>query len=188
MKISRSALALTVPLVLTTLTGCSMTDDNSARGTDSTSDSGSDGVRSAGTSTSRAASDAMERVSSGVYDLIGVEGKASDSRPGVQECPGKDRDTHFQIFHQWSFHPASESDLGTAMRHLQENLPKHGWKIVQYSQDTSKNKNTVLIADNDEKKAGVHITRMEKRNPPKLSLMVVSGCYRVPDGQEVEHF
>ncbi|MBL1081338.1 hypothetical protein JK359_04985 [Streptomyces actinomycinicus] len=183
-----SALVLAVPLVLTTLTGCSMTHDNSVNGADSTSDSGSGGVRSSGTSTSRDASDAMERVSSGIYDLIGVKGKASDSRPGVQECPGKDRDTHFQIFHQWSFYPTSATDLGTAMQHLKEDLPKHGWKIVRYGQDTSKNKNTVLIADNDAKKAGVHITQMEKRNPPKLSLMVVSGCYQVPDGQEVEHF
>ncbi|MEV4917798.1 hypothetical protein AB0K47_13400 [Streptomyces tirandamycinicus] len=29
---------------------------------------------------------------------------------------------------------------------------------------------------------------LEGRNPPKLSLMVVSGCYQVPDGQEVERF
>ncbi|WP_189978427.1 hypothetical protein [Streptomyces capoamus] len=183
-----SALVLAVPLVLTTLTGCSMNDDTSATGADGTSDSGSDGVRSAGTSTSRDASDAMERVSSGIYDLIGVKGRASDSRPGVQACPGKDRDTHFQIFHQWSFYPASASDLGPAMQHLKEKLPQHGWKIVEYGPDTSRNKNTVMIADNDAKKAGVHITQMEKRNPPKLSLMVVSGCYQVPEGQKVDHF
>ncbi|MDN3262715.1 hypothetical protein QWJ26_23500 [Streptomyces sp. CSDS2] len=39
-----------------------------------------------------------------------------------------------------------------------------------------------------EKKAGVHIAQMAKNDPPKLSVHVVSGCYKVPDGQKVEHF
>ncbi|MEU2063150.1 hypothetical protein [Streptomyces sp. NPDC013455] len=192
MKMTTRALVLAVPLVLTTLTGCGMTDNSAANDSDHTpgagSGNGSGGVRSAGTSTSRDASDAMERVSSGIYDLIGVKGEASDTRPGVQTCPGKDRDTYFQIFHPWSFYPASAADLDSAMENLREGLPKHGWKIVEYGPDTSPNKNIVLIADNDEKKAGVHIAKMPKRERPKLSLTVVSGCYKVPDGQEVEHF
>ncbi|MEW2509836.1 hypothetical protein [Streptomyces sp. NPDC046870] len=192
MKMTERALVLAVPLALTTLTGCGMTDNSAVSGSESGSATGSrdtsGGIRPAGTSTSRDASDAMEAVSSGIYDLIKVEGKGSDGRPGVQQCPGKDRDKYFQIFHPWSFHPTSPADLDAAMEHLKEGLPRHGWKIVQYGPDTSVNKNVVLIADNDEQKAGVHITQMKKRNPPKLSLMVVSGCYRVPDGQEVEHF
>ncbi|KMS84240.1 hypothetical protein ACZ91_49035 [Streptomyces regensis] len=187
-----SALVLAVPLVLTTFTGCGMTDNSAVSGSDNSSATSSGntsgGIRSAGMSTSRDASDAMETVSSGIYDLIKVKGKASDSRPGVQQCPGKDRDKYFQIFHPWSFYPASAADLDAAMEHLREGLPKQGWKIVEYGPDTSRNKNLTLIADNDEQKAGVHIVQMKKRNPPKLSLMVVSGCYQVPDGQEVEHF
>ncbi|MEW2283748.1 hypothetical protein [Streptomyces sp. NPDC047841] len=186
------ALVLAVALVLTTLTGCGMTDDSAAGGSGSSpatsSGDTSGGIRSAGISTSRDASDAMEAVSSGIYDLIKVKGKASDGRPGVQQCPGKDRDTYFRIFHPWSFYPTSPADLDAAMENLKAALPRHGWKIVQYGPDTSVNRNVVLIADNDEQKAGVHITRMKKRNPPKLSLTVVSGCYQVPDGQEVEHF
>ncbi|GGS65711.1 hypothetical protein GCM10010206_30250 [Streptomyces cinerochromogenes] len=127
-------------------------------------------------------------MSSRLYDLIGVRGKASDGSPGVQECSGKDRDRYFRIFHKWSFYPASAGDLDVAMRNLKDAMPKHGWKIVEYGPDSSANKNLTLIADNDGQKAGVHITRMAKRNPPKLSLMVVSGCYEVPEGQEVEHF
>ncbi|MBG7700540.1 hypothetical protein HCJ76_21190 [Streptomyces sp. MC1] len=192
MKMTMSALVLAVPLVLTTFTGCGMTDNSAVSGSDNSSATSSGntsgGIRSAGMSTSRDASDAMETVSSGIYDLIKVKGKASDSRPGVQQCPGKDRDKYFQIFHPWSFYPASAADLDAAMEHLREGLPKQGWKIVEYGPDTSRNKNLTLIADNDEQKAGVHITQMKKRNPPKLSLMVVSGCYQVPDGQEVEHF
>ncbi|MDV7216776.1 hypothetical protein [Streptomyces prunicolor] len=154
-----------------------MTDNESA-----------DKTPSAGTSTSRDASDATEKVSSGIYDLIGVKGKASDSRPGVMDCSGKDTKTYFRIFHPWSFYPASASDLDEAMEQLKKELPKHGWKIVEYGPDTSKNKNINLTADNDEKKVGVNIVQMSKNDPPKLSLNLVSGCYKVPDGEEVERF
>ncbi|MER6024792.1 hypothetical protein [Streptomyces sp. NPDC001851] len=154
------------------------------------SDNGNDSgkVPFAGVSTSKDAADAVEKISSGLYDLISVKGKASDSRAGVEECAGKDRDTYFRIFHPWSFYPASASELDDAMRQLKRELPKHGWKIVDYGPDTSRNKNINLTADNDAKKVGVNIVQMAKNDPPKLSLTVVSGCYKVPDGQEVEHF
>jgi hypothetical protein len=176
-KTKPSALALAVPLALTTLTGCSMTDNESA-----------DKTPSAGTSTSRDASDAMEKVSSGIYDLIGVKGKTSDSRPGVMDCSGKDTKTYFRIFHPWSFTPASAGDLDEAMERLKTELPKHGWKIVEYGPDTSKNKNIKMTADNDKKKVGVNIVKRSKYDPPILDLTVVSGCYKVPDGEEVERF
>ncbi|MFF8099641.1 hypothetical protein ACF07S_07660 [Streptomyces sp. NPDC016640] len=151
-------------------------------------DNKSEGVPSAGTSTSREASDAMEKISSGIYDLIGVKGKASDNRPGVMDCSDKDTETHFRIFHPWSFYPTSASDLEVAMERLKTELPKNGWKIVDYGPDTSKNKNITLTADNNEKKAGIKITQRSKNDPPKLSLDVVSGCYKIPDGQEIERF
>lgn len=176
MKTRTHASALALPLVLTTLTGCGMTDKEN------------DDVPSAGTSTSLAAADRMEKTSSGIYELIGVKGRASESQPGVMDCAGKDTKTHFRIFHPWSFYPASASDLDRALERLKSELPKHGWKIVKYGPDTSKNKNIKLVADNDEKKASVNIVKMAKNDPPKLSLTVVSGCYRVPDGQKVKRF
>lgn len=145
-------------------------------------------IPSAGTSNSSDASDVMEKVSSSIYDLIGVRGKTSDSRPGVTDCSGKDAKTYFRIFHPWSFYPASESDLDVAMERLKMELPKRGWKIVEYGPDTSRNKNVNLTADNDEKKVGVNIVQMAKNDPPKLSLTVVSGCYKVPDGEELKRF
>ncbi|MFD9907039.1 hypothetical protein [Streptomyces sp. NPDC059063] len=176
MKTTTRAAVLAVPLVLTTLTGCSMTDDKN------------DGVPSAGTSTSRDASDAMKKVSSGIYDLIGVKGKASDNQPGVSDCSGKDSKKYFRIFHPWSFTPASASDLDEAMARLKRELPKHGWKIVEYGPDTSKNKNINLTADNDRKKVSVNIIKMSKNDPPMLSLDLVSGCYKTPDGEEIERY
>ncbi|WP_432159243.1 hypothetical protein [Streptomyces sp. bgisy153] len=176
MKRKFSALALPVPIYLVTLTGCSMTDTRSHE------------VPFAGTSTSRDASDAMGKLSSGIYDLIGVRGKASDSHPGAMDCPGKDTKTYFRIFHPWSFYPASASDLDVAMERLKEGLSKNGWEIITYGPDTSKNQNIKLVADNDNKKASVKIIKMAKNDPAMLSLDVVSGCYKVPDGEEVERF
>ncbi|MFI7294076.1 hypothetical protein [Streptomyces sp. NPDC050121] len=171
--IKLGALLLAVPLVLT---GCSTTDDDANE------------IPFVGTSTSRDASDTLEKVSSGIYDLIGVKGKASDSRPTVLDCSGKDTKTYFRILHPWSFVPVSVSDLDVAMKRLKEQLPKNGWEIVNYGPDTSKNKNMNLTADNDKKKVSVKVVAMAKDDPPMLSLDLISGCYKVPDGQEVERF
>ncbi|MFI2759672.1 hypothetical protein ACH5A3_12430 [Streptomyces echinatus] len=174
-KIKPGVLAVAVPLVVTVLAGCGTTDEGS-------------GVPFAGTRTSKDAADDLEGVSSGVRDLIGVRGKVPDSGATVTECSGRDPDKYFRILHPWSFYPASASGLDDAMQHLKERLPKQGWKIVEYGPDTSRNKNVVLTADNDGLKAGVHIIRMAKDDPPMLSVDVVSGCYQAPDGQEVDHF
>ncbi|MGW1293483.1 hypothetical protein [Streptomyces sp. NPDC002533] len=154
-----------------------MTDSNS-----------SDSLPSAGTSTSRKAAQTVKKVSSELYDLIDIKGKASNSGAGVTGCGSKDPEKYFQIFHPWSFTPESPEKLSSVMERLKEELPKHGWKVVEYGPDGSKNKNVRLAADNDEKKHGVKIWHYAKRNPPKLSLMVVSGCYRVPDGEKVDRF
>lgn len=176
-KTRLGAQVLTLSIALTTLTGCSMTDAKE-----------SDDLPSAGTSTSLSAADETEKVSSGIYDLIGIKGKGSDSGPGVSECGGKDPNKYFQIFHPWSFYPASPDQLEGVMERLKEELPKHGWKVVEYGPDTSKNKNINLTADNDEKKHSVNITYYAKRKPQKLGLTVVSGCYQVPDGEKVDRF
>ncbi|WP_338685800.1 hypothetical protein QD712_34460 [Streptomyces acidiscabies] len=175
MKFRPGALMLIAPLALTILAGCAMNKSD-------------DEASSSGTSTSRDAADSLEKVSSSIYELIKVKGKASDSRAGVMDCSGKDTKKYFQVFHPWSFHPASAGDLGAAMEQLKTELPKHGWKIVEYGPDSSKNKNINLTADNDEKKVGVHIVQMSKDDPPSLSMNLVSGCYQVPEGEEVQRF
>ncbi len=151
-------------------------------------ENGSHDIPSAGTSTSSDAADALERVSSGIYDLIGVRGNASNSQSTVVSCSGENRETHFRILHPWNFYPATASDLHVAMEQLRTELPKNGWKIVDYGADTSKNKNIRMTADSDDKKASVRVIEMEKNDPPKLSMDVVSGCFRIPDGQEIERF
>lgn len=173
MKEKMSTIVLAAPLALITLTGCSMNSDETPI---------------VGTSTSLDAANALEKVSSGIYDMLGVKGKASANNSGVMECSGKDPDKYFKIFHPWSFVPASAGETEKAMQNLKTELPKHGWKIVEYGPNNSKARDISLTADNDEKKVGLNVVQMLKNDPPGLSLTVVSGCYKVPDGQKVQHF
>lgn len=175
LKVKLGASALLLSIALTPLTGCSMNDTENA-------------VPSAGTSTSQAAADDMERLSGEIRALIGVEGKASDTGPGVMDCAGKDREKYFRVFHSWSFYPESPGQLDEAMERLKAELPKNGWKVTDYGPDSSKNRNLSLTADNDAKKTSVNVSHRAKNDPPKLSLMLVSGCYEIPAGQEIERF
>ncbi|MCT4356576.1 hypothetical protein M5362_25960 [Streptomyces sp. Je 1-79] len=177
MKIKQGAAALLVSLALTTLSGCSMT------GTDD-----SDSLPSAGVSTTDEAADMAEAISSELYDLIGLKGKATEPGPGVGECGGKDPEKYFTVFHAWTFTPASADGLDGVMERFKEELPKHGWKIVEYGPDTSKNKNLALTADNDAKKYSVMITHWARQTPPKVRFFLTSGCYQVPEGEKVERF
>ncbi|WP_328861002.1 hypothetical protein [Streptomyces sp. NBC_00306] len=150
--------------------------------------SDSDDIPSAGTTTSLAAADTAEKVSSEIYDLIGIKGEMSKPGAGVKECGDKDRDKYFQIFHPWSLVPAATADLAGVMERLKKELPKHGWKVVDHGPDTSKNQNLSLTADNDAKKHSVNIVHYAKENPQRLGITVLSGCYQIPDGQEIQRF
>jgi 5'-3' exonuclease len=177
LKVKLGAIALTLPIALVTHTGCSLTDANK-----------SDDIPSSGTSTSTDAAQEAETASGELFNLIEIKGKASDTGPGVKECGKKDRQRYFQIFHSWSFTPTSPQQLEATMERLKENLPKHGWEVVNYGSDTSRNKNLSLRADDDTKKFSVDITYRAKDNTPHLNFFVISGCYQIPDGKKIEQF
>ncbi|MER7521145.1 hypothetical protein [Streptomyces sp. NPDC126499] len=174
MKIKVGAAALLMSLALTTVTGCSMTDAEE-----------SDSPPFAGIATTSQAADATEKVSSELYDLIGLKGKATEPGPGTNACSGKDPEKYFTTFHAWTFTPASPDQLDGVMERLREELPKHGWKVVDFGPDNTKSRSLTLTADNDAKKHSVKIAHWAEENPPKLNLFVVSGCYQVPDGEKV---
>ncbi len=150
MKIRPVHLAVGLSTALVALAGCERAGD------------GSGDVPFAGTSTSTDAADTAEKVSSGLYDLIGVKGKASDSHSTVVECSGRNAEEYFRILHPWSFVPADADDLGVAMEQLERGLPEHGWKIRDHGLDTSKNKNLRMTADHDGRKVSVRIIEMAK--------------------------
>lgn len=177
MKTKLCAIALTLPVAFSTLTGCGMNDTKN-----------SDNIPSSGVRTSKDAAGDAKNASSELYTLIGLKGKASDTGPGVKECGKKDPDKYFQIFHSWSFTPTSSGQLNDVMEQLKEKLPKRGWEVVEYGPDSSRNKNLSLTADNNAKKFSVNITYQAKDNPPNLNFFVVSGCYQAPDDQKIEQF
>ncbi|MFE5141658.1 hypothetical protein ACFRDV_29030 [Streptomyces fagopyri] len=177
MKTKLCAIAFTLPIAIATLIGCGMTEKKK-----------SDDMPSSGVSTSSEAAGDAKRTSSELYNLIGIKGKATDTGPGVKECGRKDPEKYFQMFHSWSFTPASSEQLSGVMEQLKVKLPRHGWEVVEYGPDSSRNKNLSLTADNDTKKFSVNITYQAKDNLPNLNFFVVSGCYQVPDGQKVERF
>ncbi|WP_256105708.1 hypothetical protein [Streptomyces sp. ODS05-4] len=174
MNTKLGACALLSILALSTLTGCSMTDDMPTS------------PPSAGISTTDEAADQAEKISSELYDLIGLRGKATEPGPGISECAGKDPEKFFTVFHAWTFTPASPDQLKGVMERLKSDMPRDGWKIVEYGPDSSNNKNLTLTADHDAKKYSVKIAHFAKDTKPNLNLFVTSGCYQVPDGQRVE--
>ncbi|MFF4951273.1 hypothetical protein [Streptomyces chattanoogensis] len=142
----------------------------------------------AGTATTHEAAAALKKVSSQIYDFAGVPGKASKPGPGVSECQGRDKDTYFQMYHPWNFMPTKASDIDVAMENLKERLKAGGWVTKDLYHDNSPNKALNLIADNDEKKVSVWIIQMKKDKQPSFAIEVRSGCYKIPDGQEIDRF
>ncbi|MFJ3903414.1 hypothetical protein [Streptomyces sp. NPDC090025] len=175
MKIKVGASALLLSLALSTLTGCSMSKDSD------------DTPKSAGTASTNEAADAAEKVSSELYDLVGLKGTSSTTRAGaVAGCGGKDPEKFFTVIHPWTFEPAKPEQLEGVLERLKEEMPKHGWKVVEFGPDASKNQNLTLVADNDEKKVGVKIAYFAKDKKPNLNFFLTSGCYQVPEGQKVQ--
>ncbi|KPC61346.1 hypothetical protein ADL29_24910 [Streptomyces chattanoogensis] len=171
---------LTLVLTGLLLSGCGITDSKS---NESTSE-----IPSAGTATTFQASQALKQVSSQIYDFAGVPGKASKPGPGVRECDGRDKDTYFQMYHPWNFAPTKASDIDVAMENLKKKLKTGGWAIKDIYHDNSPNKALNLIADNVSKKVSVWIIQLKKDKQPSFAIEVTSGCYKIPDGQEIDRF
>ncbi|GLF97561.1 hypothetical protein [Streptomyces yaizuensis] len=177
MKTKQWLVALPLALALASITGCGMDDF------------GKSGVPSAGRSSIDDATTATKQVSSEILDLVGVKGDATEPGPRVSECGGdRDRETYYQMRHPWSLVPAPGQRLDGVMERLRDELPKHGWKIVQFERDNSRNQNFRLTADHDDRKFSVRVVHLAKNEPPQLSITIVSGCYQVLDGQRVDRY
>ncbi|GGP75324.1 hypothetical protein [Streptomyces melanogenes] len=144
-------------------------------------------IPSAGTAGTEEAVAAVKEVSSQLYDFLGVPGTASAPGPGIRECQGKDPNTYFQVYHPWNFLPTSSADINTAMANLKAKLSTDGWTLKDTYHDNSPNKNPNLIADNNSRMVSVWSVMYGKRDTPSIGIEVRSGCYRVPEGQTVDH-
>lgn len=151
---------------------------------------GSNSVPSAGTRSLDDATDDTKKISSQILDAIGLKGKPGENGPGVSRgCgPNEDPKKFYQMRHTWGFRGPTRDELAGAMKRLKEELPKQGWKIVEYARNNSRNKTLELTADNDKEKFSVKVSFREKDQPPALMVRVISGCYQIPEGQEIDRF
>ncbi|MEU5160572.1 hypothetical protein AB0G74_13315 [Streptomyces sp. NPDC020875] len=130
-----------------------------------------------------------ELVAAELLGLIKIKGEQSPGGVRITECDnGEDPEKYFRTFHPVNFFPESPEQLAGVMERLRTELPAHGWKVVEYGPDSSRNKNLNLTADHDKRKFGVNIVHKAKDERPSISLYVVSGCYEVPEGEKVEGY
>ncbi|MEU3409977.1 MULTISPECIES: hypothetical protein [unclassified Streptomyces] len=137
------------------------------------------------------ARDKAKTVSSQVYDMIGIgEGKATERGPAVSLCD-EDPEHLYKTRHPWSVYDVSEDELKAGFQRLREELPRKGWKIVDYGPDNSEAKSLSLTADSEKDRFSVHAVLIVSTpsNPeekePLLSVTVVSGCWRAPEGTDL---
>lgn len=128
-------------------------------------------------------------VSSQVFDMIGIRaGKTTEPGPSISTCE-EDPEHLFLARHPWSLYGVSPDELKQGFQRLRENLPKNGWKIVEYGPNKSANKNLELTADSEKERfsinAELHVTGDSGKKEPLILVTVVSGCYRAPDGADL---
>ncbi|MCX2967456.1 MULTISPECIES: hypothetical protein [Streptomyces] len=133
----------------------------------------------------------IKGVSSGILDIIAVDGEVSEPGPGVGRCEEGELRTHFLMRHTWSLTARNSEVLAESMERLKAELPKQGWEILSYGPNNSPARTLTLMADHPEKKYGISIEYWRTRasdDAPMLLVGVVSACYRVPPGETVERY
>ncbi|MFF9280025.1 hypothetical protein [Streptomyces griseosporeus] len=129
-------------------------------------------------------------LSSQILDMIGItDGQVTEGGAGVSLCH-EDPDHLYRMRHPWSIYEVAPEKLKAGFQRLQEQLPKHGWKIVSYGPDTSPNRNLEIIADFGKGpfsvNASLHITGKSGTEQPMIQVDVVSGCFRAPEGTDLD--
>ncbi|MEU1806217.1 hypothetical protein [Streptomyces sp. NPDC019937] len=146
----------------------------------------------------RSVSQAREQarsLSSEIFDVIGLNGETSKPGPGVSQCADKDSDKFYKIHHPWSLSGVPIEDLKKGMTRLKEDLPKKGWKIVNYGPNNSPAKNIEMTADSTKQPFSVNIELFDNSKKPagekRKSLIyvdLVSACFQVPSGEKVNEY
>ncbi|MEU6403584.1 hypothetical protein [Streptomyces sp. NPDC046985] len=130
-------------------------------------------------------------VSSSLYEMLGMPAaKVTQPGPGVTSCD-EDPGHLYKTAHPWSVYGVSEDALKAGFERLREELPKKGWRIVDYGHEKSEAKSLFLTADSERDRFSVNAVLMVSTptNPhekdPLLMLNVVSGCWRAPAGTDL---
>ncbi|WP_240139252.1 hypothetical protein [Streptomyces sp. MUM 178J] len=127
-------------------------------------------------------------VSSQIYDMIGIKGgKTTEPGPGISTCE-EDPEHLILSRHPWSLYDVPQDDLKQGFQRLREELPKRGWKIVEYGPNKSAAKTLELTADSTTERysvnAELHVDGPASETP-KILVHVVSGCFRAPEGTDL---
>ncbi|MES9519158.1 hypothetical protein [Streptomyces capoamus] len=192
-KWHRRALAgLVATLTLSLVTaGCSTTVDDNGHSPSAHGSFGGETGSAHPTLDVDRARDKAKAVSSAIYDMIGVDrGKTTERGPSVSPCD-EDPEHLYKTRHPWSVYDVPEGDLKAGFQRLREELPKRGWKIVDYGPENSAAKSLSVTADSEKDRFSVHAVLMVSTasNPherePLLSVTVVSGCWRAPQGTDL---
>ena len=137
------------------------------------------------------ARDKAKAASSAIYEMIAMRtAKVTEPGPSVSTCD-EDPEHLYKTIHPWSVYGVSEDELKAGFRRLREELPKKGWKIVDYGPNKSKAKSLSLTADSEKDRFSVNAVLMVSTptNPhekkPLIMVNVVSGCWRAPTGTDL---
>ncbi|WP_459738093.1 hypothetical protein [Streptomyces sp. E-15] len=139
------------------------------------------------------ARDKAKAASSAIYEMIGIHGgKVTERGPAISTCEGKDPQHFYRTRHPWSVYGLSEDELKAAFQRLREELPKKGWKIVDYGPNNTEAKTLSLTADSETERFSVNAVLIVSTptNPhekePLLAITVVSGCWQAPKGADLD--
>ncbi|MDI3417962.1 hypothetical protein [Streptomyces luteolus] len=137
------------------------------------------------------ARDKTKAISSNVLDMIGIrDGKVTKPGPGISEC-SEDPEHLYKTRHPWSIYDTSEDDLKAGFERLREQLPKNGWKIVKYGPNESAAESLELTADSEKDRFSINAELLiskgsKRREEPMILVHVVSGCFRAPEGTNLD--
>ncbi|MFG2717385.1 hypothetical protein ACGFW5_03620 [Streptomyces sp. NPDC048416] len=132
-------------------------------------------------------------VSSQILEMMGIkEGKVTEPGPGISPCEGYPSHL-YRANHPWSVYSVfSEEVLRNGFQRLRENLPKGGWKIVEYGPNKSKAKTLELTADSMKDRYSINAELVVsspgagKESNPLILVTVTSGCFRAPEGTKLD--
>ncbi|GHF37188.1 hypothetical protein GCM10010218_18440 [Streptomyces mashuensis] len=140
-----------------------------------------------------------KELSSEIYDALGLQGQVSKSGPGVSPCD-QDPEVLYKVFHPWSVWGVSEQDMERSMQRLKDDLPRRGWKVVEFGPGNTGARYLELTANSTRRQFSVNITFIDARrsapgspssrkyNPSGIRVHLTSACFRVPEGNKIDQY
>ncbi|MEV8113990.1 hypothetical protein AB0O69_03755 [Streptomyces xiamenensis] len=126
-----------------------------------------------------------EEVSSRLFDIISVQGEASEPGPGVTECEADpEMERLYKINHPWSITGASRETLREGMDRLREQLPAEGWEVIEEGEANNANSSPVILFENRDVEFAAHVMLRGKTDEDSLlHVSLVSACFSTPEGE-----